>query len=301
MCSCILRRRISLRTSLAIGWQQRVCCPLHHDWIFTAALLASVGLSSLMSTSPGLGACSIFALAESEFVSGWLWGVVALTSSVAEVVRTPENTFSMTLVCLSRVGEWWTLFLLDSLGFVGHLGAKESGSNVSVSSSLSELIIWGVRSDANGRNVDSEDSMLLLSFSSSVCTSSRKMCSSTCLWLQTVDSGAWGESLPTHVLICLTGSAQKKTWVTTDSPLETIIHIYTMSKRTTSLIPWAGELVFFTSLASSSSATCGGLWLLTSRCVGRGGLWQPPRLSSSSCRWCNLWWRQNDIQHRVRG
>lgn len=48
--------------------------------------------------------------------------------------------------------------------------------------------------------------MLLLSLSSSVCTSSRKMCSSTCPWLQTAGSGALEESWPTHVLICLTGT-----------------------------------------------------------------------------------------------
>lgn len=176
MCSCILRRRISLRTSLAMGWQHRVCCPLHHDCILIAALSASIKLDLLahIATSSCLGASFISALPKSEDVSSWFCGVLTLTSSDPAVVAAPEITSSSrTLSCFSTGGKLCVLLVLWFLGCAGRFGARESGSNVSVSSSLSEWVVCGSRSDVKGRKVDSEESMLPLSFSSSVCTSSK--------------------------------------------------------------------------------------------------------------------------------
>lgn len=163
MWSCILRRRISPRTSLAVGWQHRVCCPLHQDWILTAALSASV-INVFLKNKP----TSPFIFALSVDASGPSSGAPAPKAGGAGVMA--PASFSIVFWSGFSVGGWRVLCVL---GCAGRFRARESGSNVSVSSSVSVWVVCRSVSDVKGRNTDSDDSMLLLSLSSSVCTSSK--------------------------------------------------------------------------------------------------------------------------------
>lgn len=226
--------------------------------------------------------------------------------SVAEITSSPSSFF---LSCCSTVGGCCGLLAFCFLDCAGCFGARESGSNVSVSSSLSEWVDRGSRSGVKGMKVDSEESMLLLSLSSPVCTSSKKICSSLSLGRHTMGSDGLEESELTQVLNRTTGSTGEQTnqrlvlQPNSNTWFSLVLH---QGARQAALLPVCGTdgtagpgtVIFFNSLAPPCGTLCDGLWLSTSSWVGRGGLRQPPRVSSSSCLWWNLrqlWRIKNDV------